>query len=134
MVEKRGKILAPTTSFMASQVPPVASNVDTPMQSSSHSLMINHPPFQVEQLLQVLSNAMLQINHTNQAMLSFLSANSERSQDQPHSKIHSKSSNLPSEDVLAWLDHFEMISSYHWWSDVHKALEVRSLLENVAAT
>ena len=38
------------------------------------------------------------------------------------------------EDVLAWLDHFEMISSYHKWSEGRKPLEVRTLLKNVAAT
>ena len=93
------------------------------------------PPFQMEQLLQLVSNAMLQISHTNQAMLSFLSAHNDRAQDRPDSKVRPKSfSGLPSEDVLAWLDHFEMISSYHQWSDERKALEVRTLLENVAAT
>ena len=73
--------------------------------------------------------------HTNQAMLSFLSAHNDRAQDRPDSKVRPKSfSSLPSEDVLAWLDRFEMISSYHRWSDERKALEVRTLLENVAAT
>ena len=88
----------------------------------------------MEQLLQVLPNAMLQISHTNQAMLSFLSATNDRSPDRPDSKVRPKSSGLPSEDVLAWLDHFEMISSYHKWFDGCNALEVRSLIENVAAT
>ena len=120
---------------MASQFPPVAVEVDTPMQSEFPQPHERPPPFQMEQLLQVLSNAMLQISHTNQAMLSFLSATNDRSPDRPDSKVRPKSfSGLPSEDVLAWLDHFEMISSYHKWSDERKALEVRTLLENVAAT
>ena len=41
---------------------------------------------------------------------------------------------MPSEDVLAWLDHFEMISIYHRWPDKRIALEVYTLLENVTAT
>jgi hypothetical protein len=68
-------------------------------------------------------------------MLSFLSANNDHTQDRPDSKVCLKSFfGLPFEVVLAWLDHFEMISSYHRWSDECKALEVRTLLENVAAT
>ena len=68
-------------------------------------------------------------------MLSFLFATNDWSPDRPDSKVHPKSfSGLPSEDVLAWLDHFEMISSYHKWSDERKALEVCTLLENVIAT
>ena len=92
-------------------------------------------PFQMEQLLQLVSKAMLQNSHTNQTMLSCLSAHNDCAQDQPDSKVRPKSfSGLPSEDVLAWLDHFEMISSYHRWSDERKALEVRTLLKNVTAT
>ena len=115
---------------MTSQLLPVASNTDAPMQPEFPQHHEQPPPFQVEQLLQVLSNTMLQISHTNQAMLSFLSVNSERSQDRPNSRVRMKSfSGLSSEDVFAWLDYFEMISSYHQWSDV-----VCILLENVAAT
>ena len=89
----------------------------------------------MEQLLQVLSNAILQTSHTNQAMFSFLSGNNDWSQDRPDSKVRSKFFfGLPFEDVLPWLDHFEMIFSYHKWSDGRKAFEVRTLLENVAAT
>ena len=103
-----------------------------------HEFLESHeqsPPFQVEQLLQAISNVMLQINHTNQAMLSFLSTNGERSHDQRDSKICPKSfSGFPSEDVLSWLDHIEMISNYHRWSNVRKGLEVHTLLENVVAT
>ena len=120
---------------MASQLPPVASKANTPMQHEFPQPHERPPPFQMEQLLQVLSDAMLQISHTNQAMLSFLSANNGRTQDQPDSKVRPKSfSGLPSKDVLAWLDHFEMISSYHQWSDMRNALEVRTLLENVTTT
>ena len=118
---------------MASQLPPVAFEVDPPMQHEFPQPDERPPPLQMEQLLQVLSNVVLHINHMNQAMLSFLSANSERSQDQPDSKVRHKSSSLLFEDVLAWLDHFEMLSNYHQWFDVRKVLEVRTLLENVAA-
>ena len=120
---------------MASQLPPVAVEDNTPMHHEFPQPHERPPPFQMEQLLQVLSNFMLQISHMNQAMLSFLSANNDRFQDLRDSKVCPNSfSGLPFEDVIAWLDHFEMISSYHKWSDGGKALEVRTLLENVAAT
>ena len=96
---------------MASQLPPVASKANTPMQPEFPQPHERPPPFQME--LQVLSNNMLQIDHTNQAMLSFLFAKSELSQDWANSKVLPKLSGLPFEDVLAWLDHFEMISRYH---------------------
>ena len=67
----------------------------------------------MEQHQQVLSNDMLQISHMNQARISFLLANNEQSQDWLDSKVRPKSfSDLPSKDVLAWLDHFKLISSY----------------------
>ena len=68
-------------------------------------------------------------------MLSFLSVNNDHAQDQLDSKVRPKSfSRLPSKDVLAWLKHFEIISSLHQWSDERKDFEVCTLLENVAAT
>ena len=89
----------------------------------------------MEQLLQLPSNAMLQIGHTNQAMLPFLFVNNDRAQDQLNSKVRPKSfSGLPSKDVFASLDHFEMISSYNRMSYECKALDVRTLLKNVTAT
>ena len=85
---------------MASQFPPVAVEVDTAMQSEFPQPPERPPPFQMEQLLHVLSNTMLQISHTNQAMLSFLSATNDRSLDRPDSKVRPKSfSGLPYEDV-----------------------------------
>ena len=35
---------------------------------------------------------------------------------------------------MAWLDHFDNVVGYHQWSDDKKALELRTVLENVAAT
>ena len=41
---------------------------------------------------------------------------------------------LPTEDVLAWLDHFDLVVGYHDWNDERKALELQSVLEHLAAT
>ena len=112
---------------MASQLPPVASEVDTPMQPDFPQPHEWPPPFHMDQLLQLLSNATHQISHKNQEMLSFLSANSERSQDLSDSKVRPKS-------LSGLLNCFEMISSYDQWSEVHNALEIRTVLKNVAAT
>ena len=35
---------------------------------------------------------------------------------------------------MAWLDHFDNVVGYHQWSDDKKALELRTVLENVATT
>ena len=43
-------------------------------------------------------------------------------------------SGLPTEDVLAWLDHFDNVADYHQRSDDRKSLELRKILENVATT
>ena len=109
-MEKWGKILAlPPRSLCPNSL--LSPLKPIPLcRLSSRNLMNDHPPFQMEQLLQVLSNAMLRISHTNQAMLSFLSTNNDRFQDRPDSKVCPSFSSLPSKDVLAWLDHFEMIS------------------------
>ncbi|MCO5568698.1 hypothetical protein L7F22_022397 [Adiantum nelumboides] len=44
------------------------------------------------------------------------------------------SSGLSIDDVLTWLDHFENVATYHQWHDEREAMEVRTLLEGVAAT
>ena len=41
---------------------------------------------------------------------------------------------MPIEDVFAWLDHFDNVVDYDQWSDDRKALELRTILENVATT
>ena len=95
----------------------------------------HQPTSPIDQLVQALSNIILQVNHTNQAMLSFLSARSEPQQNLPDSRVRPKPfSGLPSEDVLSWLDHFEMVASYHQWPHPRKAMEMKTLLENIAAT
>ena len=54
---------------------------------------------------------------------------------QKESRVRPQSfSSLPTEDVLAWLDHFDNVACYHQWSDDRKALELRTTLENVEAT
>lgn len=91
-------------------------------------------PVQMEHLFQAMSNMLLQVNHTNQSLLNFLSSSASHNH-RPDPKIRPKSfSGLPTEDVLMWLDHFENVSSYHNWSEERKAMEVRMLLEGVAAT
>ena len=87
----------------------------------------------MDQLFQAVSNILLQVNHTNQALLNFLSTGQH--QHRSDSKVRPKSfSGLPSEDVLMWLDHLENVAGYHLWTDDRKAMEVRTLLDNVAAT
>ena len=41
---------------------------------------------------------------------------------------------LPSKYVLSWLDHFEMVASYHQWTHPRKAMEMKTLLEIIAVT
>ena len=56
-------------------------------------------------------------------------------ENQKESRVRPQSfSSLPTEDVLAWLDHFDNVAGYHQWSDDRKALELRTTLENVEAT
>ena len=70
------------------------------------------PTSPIDQLVRALSNIILQVNHTNQAMLSILSAGSEPQQNLPDPRVLPKPfSSLPSEDVLSWLDHFEMVAT-----------------------
>ena len=82
---------------------------------------------------------MMHVNHTNQTIMNWLinqsqqrGNNTEKPKD---SRIRLRSfSGLPIEDVLAWLDHFDNVADYHQWSDDRKALELRTILENVATT
>ncbi|MCO5554736.1 hypothetical protein L7F22_008270 [Adiantum nelumboides] len=98
-----------------------------------------HPEFttnntQMEQMLQTISNMMLHVSHTNQALLNYLSTAAPHTQ-KPDSKIRPKYfSGFPTKDVLTWLDHFDNVASYHCWSDDRKAMEARTLLEGVATT
>ena len=95
----------------------------------------NRQNFQMDQLIQAVSNIAIQSNLTNQAMLSFFSSQTDRHANRPDSRVRPKSfSGLPSEDILSWLDHFEMVASYHQWPEERKALEMRTLLEGIAAT
>ena len=95
----------------------------------------NRQNFQMVQLIQAVSNIAIQSNLTNQAMMSFFSSQTDRHTNRPDSRVRPKSfSGLPSEDILSWLDHFEMVASYHQWPEERKALEMRTLLEGIAAT
>ena len=87
---------------------------------------------------QAMSTMIIQVNHTNQALMTWLTSQSQStgtiSDQKKDSKIHSRSfSGLPTEDVLAWLDHFDLVVGYHDWNDERKALELRIVLEHVAA-
>ena len=90
---------------------------------------------QNEQLIHAVSNILIQVNQTNQALMNYLTLSTHNTQPRTDTKVRPKAfSGLPTEDVLMWLDHFENVASYHQWDDRRKALEVRTLLENVAAT
>ena len=95
----------------------------------------HQPTSPIDQLVQALSNIILQVNHTNQAMVSFFSARSEPVQNLLDPRVRPEPfSGLPSEDVLSWLDHFKMVASYHQWPHPRKAMEMKTLLENIATT
>ena len=90
---------------------------------------------QNEQLIHTVSNILIQVNQTNQALMNYLTLSTHNPQPRTDTKVRPKAfSGLPTEDVLMWLDHFENVASYHQWDDRRKALEVRTLLENAAAT
>jgi hypothetical protein len=61
----------------------------------------------MDQLFQVVLNILLQVNHTNQALLNY---------------------------ILMWLDHLENNAEYHLSMNKYKAMEVRTLLDNMATT
>ncbi|MCO5605650.1 hypothetical protein L7F22_059833 [Adiantum nelumboides] len=98
-----------------------------------------HPDFfshtgAMEQMFQAVSNMLVQVSHTNQALLSYLSSSTNHPQ-RLDSKIRPKPfAGLSTEDVLTWLDHFDNVASYHHWSEERKAMEARTVLEGVAAT
>ena len=115
------------------------------MQPPAYEDASMHPEFQatpnqaakgsshVEHMLSAVSNILLQVNHTNQSLLNFLSHTQPMQRSDP--KIRPKSfAGLPTEDVLTWLDHFENIAGYHQWTDERKAMEIRTLFDNIAAT
>ncbi|KAI5072698.1 hypothetical protein GOP47_0012804 [Adiantum capillus-veneris] len=78
-----------------------------------------------------MSNLLLQVNHTNHALLSYITTHSHKTDP----KIRPKPfSGLPIEDVLTWLDHFDNVAGYHQWSDDRRAMEARTLFEGVGAT
>ena len=93
----------------------------------------------MEQMFQAMSTMMIQVNHTNQALMTWLTSQSQSTgtmnDQKKDSRIRPRSfSGLPTEDVLAWLDHFDLIAGYHDWNDERKALELRTVLEHVATT
>ena len=80
---------------------------------------------------------MMQVNHTNQTLMTWLTNQSAcaTTNKQTDSRIRPRSfSGLPTKDVLAWLGHFDNVASYHEWHDQRKALELRTVLEHVAIT
>ncbi len=67
---------------------------------------------QIDNLFHAVSNILLQVNHTNQALLGYLS-NSTPTKNLPDPKIRPKSvSGLPTEDILTWIYHFENVAAY----------------------
>ena len=111
-----------TATYMDSEFLTPSSPIGTPQAT------------QIDNLFHAVSNILLQVNHTNQALLGYLS-NSTPTQNRPDPKIRPKSfSGLPTEDILTWIDHFENVAAYHQWHDQRKALEASTLLDNIAAT
>lgn len=90
--------------------------------------------FPTEQMFHAVSNMLVQLSHTNQTMLNYMSSHTPNPA-RPDSKIRPKPfAGLPTEDVLSWLDHFDNVASYHNWLDDRKAMEARTVFEGVAAT
>ena len=104
---------------------------DASMHPEFHANISPTNPPPLEQMLHAM---FLQINNTNQALMTMLAQRQEQT-IQRDPKIRPKTfSGLPTEDVLTWLDHFDNVASYHQWDDPRKALEARTLFENIAAT
>ncbi|MCO5586935.1 hypothetical protein L7F22_040879 [Adiantum nelumboides] len=69
----------------------------------------------LEQIFKVLSNMMAQINTTNQHLVGYLSQK-QYPQYKADPKVRPKSfAGLPTEAVLAWIDHFKNVASNHDW-------------------
>ena len=73
---------------------------------------------QAEQMLQAMLAMMMQVNHTNQTIMNWLTNQSQQTgnitEKQKDSRIRPRSfSGLPTEDVLAWLGHFDNVVGYH---------------------
>ena len=104
---------------------------DAPM----HTDYMHQPPLSGnERMEQMLQAMLIQMNNTNQALIAMLSQRQD-CKNRPDPKVRPKPfSGLPTEDVLTWLDHFDNVAECHQWSDEHKALEARTLYENIAAT
>ena len=84
---------------------------------------------QGDQLLQVVSAILFQVDQTNQSLLNLLTANSTVNNSRADPKVRPKSfSGLPSEDVIMWLDHFDIVANYHQWTEQKKAMEASMLL------
>ena len=79
----------------------------------------------------------MQGNHTNQTLMNWLTNQSHltaKPEKQQDSRIRARCFfELPTEDILAWLDHFDNITRYHEWDDDQKALELCTVLEHATA-
>ena len=84
-----------------------------------------------------MSTMIMQVNHTNQTLMISLTnqSASATTNKQKDSRIRLKSFlGLPTEDILARLDHFDNVVSYHEWHKERKALELLTVLEHVVAS
>ena len=80
---------------------------DLPIHSEFQTPMVQMAPpqhTQMERMFNAMSNVLMQVNHTNQTLVSYLSNSGKvqaMAQDRPDPKVRPKSfSGLPSEDVL----------------------------------
>ncbi|MCO5582964.1 hypothetical protein L7F22_036867 [Adiantum nelumboides] len=100
------------------------------------------PSLPMEQLFQAVSDLIVQVNQTNQALINenhtnqiLLNQLSTTNPARPDPKIRPKPfSGLATDDVLSWLDHFQNVATYQSWSTNKQAMEASTLLEGVAST
>ena len=71
---------------------------------------------QGDQVLQAVFAILLQVTQMNQSLLNLLTANPTVNHSRVDPKVRPKPySSLPSEDVIMWLDHFDIEAKYHQW-------------------
>ena len=83
-------------------------------------------------IFQAMSAMMIQVNHTNQTLLTWLTSHLTSAtctnDKQKDAQVHPISFfGLPIEDILASLDHFDYVARYHVWEFKTVSAETRTL-------